>query len=131
MQFGYTIIYVPDVAASLAFFTAPSALPAASARVWTYGELEPGATPWRLRHTHSVRHIFLEACCGAQCGAASGMEIALVHGRVPERQARCGSRRVCTRGTDRKPWGQIVPMCAALTGPWSSSAQRWAPEDTV
>ena len=45
MHFGYTIIYVPDVAASLAFFTRAFGL----ARRFlhesgTYGELETGAT---------------------------------------------------------------------------------------
>src|SRR5215475_12281277 len=45
MQFGYTIIYVPDVAASLAFFTRAFGL----ARRFlhesgTYGELDTGAT---------------------------------------------------------------------------------------
>ena len=61
MQFGYTIIYVPDVAASLAFFTRAFGL----ARRFlhesgTYGELETGQPPWRLRHTNSGRRIFLE-----------------------------------------------------------------------
>ena len=45
MQFGYTIIYVPDVAASLAFFErafgfSPRFLHGSG----TYGELDTGAT---------------------------------------------------------------------------------------
>lgn len=45
MQFGYTIIYVPDVSASLAFFTRAFGIERRFLHAsGTYGELETGVT---------------------------------------------------------------------------------------
>ena len=86
MQFGYTIIYVPDVAASLAFF---------GACLWifstvlhesgTYGELDTGATTLAFAD-HALGHANFP---GGHVAAHSsdkplGMEIAFVTPMFPQ-----------------------------------------------
>ena len=85
MQFGYTIIYVPDVAASLAFFErafgfSPRFLHGSG----TYGELDTGATTLAFAD-HSLGHANFP---GGHVAAHSsekplGMEIAFVTPDVP------------------------------------------------
>jgi lactoylglutathione lyase len=111
MQFGYTIIYVPDVAASLAFFTRAFGL----ARRFlhesgTYGELETGATTLAFA-AHELGETHFPGGHVAAHSAAQplGMEIALVTADVP-----AAHRRAVAAGASElaaptaKPWGQIV-----------------------
>jgi lactoylglutathione lyase len=111
MHFGYTIIYVPDVAASLAFFTRAFGL----ARRFlhesgTYGELETGATTLAFA-AHELGETHFPGGHVAAHSAAQplGMEIALVTADVPT-----AHRRAVAAGASElaaptaKPWGQIV-----------------------
>src|SRR5215470_17259112 len=111
MQFGYTIIYVPDVVASLAFFTRAFGL----ARRFlhesgTYGELDTGATTLAFA-AHELGETHFPGGHVAAHSAAQplGMEIALVTADVPaaHRRAVAASASELAAPT-AKPWGQIV-----------------------
>jgi catechol 2,3-dioxygenase-like lactoylglutathione lyase family enzyme len=90
MQFGYTIIYVPDVAASLAFFTRAVGL----ARRFlhesgTYGELETGAAQFI-----------------AVCRRSKTMSMGL---RRPRKGSRLCRRCALPRRSDTPRLRQILP----------------------
>jgi catechol 2,3-dioxygenase-like lactoylglutathione lyase family enzyme len=111
MKLGYTIVYVPDVGASLAFFEQAFGL----ARRFlhesgSYGELDTGPTTLAFAahelgdlnfaggHVHADRSV-----------QPLGFEIALVTNDVPTAHARAlqaGARELAAPAV--KPWGQTV-----------------------
>jgi lactoylglutathione lyase len=111
MKFGYTIVYVGDVAASLAFFERAFGL----ARRFLhesgdYGELDTGATTLAFVSHATARdnlgHDFVAADASAR---PLGIEIGLLTDDVP---AAC-QRAVAAGATPLKapavkPWGQTV-----------------------
>ena len=111
MQFGYTIIYVPDVAASLAFFEQAFGMTRRFLHEsGTYGELETGATTLAFAD-HSLGHAnFAGGHVAAHASTQPlGMEIALVTPDVPtaHQQAQdSGAAELAPPST--KPWGQTV-----------------------
>ncbi|MDC8757211.1 VOC family protein [Janthinobacterium fluminis] len=111
MKFGYTIIYVPDVAASLSFYETAFGL----ARRFLhesgqYGELETGATTLAFA-AHELGDMnfpggHVRADASAQ---ALGMEIALVTDDVEAAHRAAlaaGASEMAAPAT--KPWGQTV-----------------------
>jgi lactoylglutathione lyase len=111
MKLGYTIVYVPDVAASLAFFERAFGL----ARRFlhesgTYGELATGDTTLAFA-AHALGDANFP---GGHVRADTspqplGMEIGLVTADVPAAHARAlgaGARELSAPVT--KPWGQVV-----------------------
>ncbi len=111
MQFGYTIVYVPDVSASLAFFEQAFSLPRRFLHEsGTYGELDTGATTLAFA-AHALGELNF---AGGHVHADSstqplGFEIALVTGDVPAAHAQAvaaGAREMAAPVT--KPWGQVV-----------------------
>lgn len=111
MKFGYTIVYVPDVAQSLAFFENAFGLATKFLHEsGTYGELATGETTLafaahdlgdanfaggHVQAHHSVKPL--------------GIEIALVTGDVPMAHARAlrvGAKELAP--PTQKPWGQTV-----------------------
>jgi lactoylglutathione lyase len=111
MQFGYTIIYVPDVDASLEFFTRAFGL----ARRFlhesgTYGELETGATALAFA-THDLGQMNLPAgyVKAHDCAQPLGIEIALLTPDVIAAHERAlGAGAVAISTPQKKPWGQTV-----------------------
>ncbi|MCV2360777.1 VOC family protein [Paucibacter sp. TC2R-5] len=111
MKFAYTIVYVADVAASLAFFEAAFALPTRFLHEsGSYGELETGATALAF-----VDHATARDSMGGDYIAAGasklplGMEIGLVTDDVAaafERAVKAGAQALTPPLT--KPWGQTV-----------------------
>jgi len=113
VSLGYVILYVNDVAASLAFYEAAFGL---ARRFFhddhgkAYGELETGAT--RLAFTSLVlakEHLKLEIVAAAPDKAPLGVEIALVTTDVPALYARAvkaGATSVSEPAA--QPWGQTV-----------------------
>lgn len=111
MKFGYTIIYVPDVAASLAFFERAFGF----ARRFLhesggYGELETGATTLAFA-AHVLGAMNLPA--GYVAADASpqplGMEVAFVCADVAAAHAAAvaaGAAEV--KPPQAMPWGQVV-----------------------
>jgi lactoylglutathione lyase len=110
---GYVILYVNDVAASLAFYEKAFGL---ARRFFhddngnAYGELETGAT--RLAFASIVlarEHLKQEVVAASPDKAPLGVEIALTTPDVPALFARAvnaGARAASEPAT--KPWGQTV-----------------------
>jgi lactoylglutathione lyase len=111
MKLGYTIIYVPDVAGSLAFFEAAFGLPRRFLHEsGTYGELDTGATTLAFA-SHELGDMnfpggHVQAHESAQ---PLGFEIALVTDDVPLAHAKAvaaGAKELAAPAA--KPWGQVV-----------------------
>lgn len=111
MKLGYTIVYVPDVAASLAFFEQAFGI----ARRFLhesgmYGELETGATTLSFA-AHAMGEMNFP---GGHVHADTskqplGFEVALVTEDVAAAHARAvkaGARELAA--PMQKPWGQLV-----------------------
>lgn len=111
MQFGYTIVYVPDVAASLAYFEQAFGLRRRFLHEsGTYGELDTGATTLAFAAHQLGDMNFAGGHVHADSSAKPlGFEIALVTGDVPAAHAQAvaaGAREMATPLA--KPWGQVV-----------------------
>lgn len=111
MKFGYTIIYVPDVAASLAFFNQAFGLAARFVHEsGTYGELETGATALAFAADELAQSNFSTGHVAAHSSSKPlGMEVALVTDDVAAAHARAvqaGATELASPQT--KPWGQTV-----------------------
>ncbi|HLD67103.1 MAG TPA: VOC family protein [Pseudomonas sp.] len=111
MKFGYTIIYVPDVAASLAFFEAAFGF----ARRFLhesgdYGELETGETTLAFA-AHALGALnFPEGFVAADASAQPlGIEVAFVTPDIAQAHATAlaaGASEV--KAPESKPWGQTL-----------------------
>lgn len=119
MKLGYTIVYVPDVAASLEFFERAFGLTRKFLHEsGTYGELDTGETTLSFA-AHSLGDSnfpggHIEAHASAK---PLGMEIALVTtdvATVHEKAVACGARELSAPTT--KPWGQTVSYIRAPDG---------------
>jgi len=110
MKFGYTIVYVADVVASLTFFGRAFGLTTRFHHDAGYGELETRATTLAFA-THELGASNLPS--GYVAADASslplGMEIALVTDAVDEAHARAvAAGAVSIKEPLVKPWGQKV-----------------------
>jgi lactoylglutathione lyase len=111
MKFGYTIVYVPDVAASLAFYESAFGLPRRFLHEsGTYGELETGATTLAFA-AHELGALNFPA--GHVHASASekplGIEIALVTEDVEQaHRAALAAGAAEVAAPAAKPWGQVV-----------------------
>ncbi len=111
MKLGYTIVYVPDVAASLAFFESAFGLQRKFLHEsGTYGEMNTGETTLSFA-AHELGDMNFS---GGHVHASSsvqplGFEIALVTHNVHEAHAKAvaaGAREMAA--ALQKPWGQVV-----------------------
>ncbi|MGA9777988.1 MAG: VOC family protein [Limisphaerales bacterium] len=110
---GYVLLYVNDVAASLAFYEKAFGL---ARRFFhddhgkAYGELETGTTRLAFVSLALAReHLKLEIVAAAPDKAPLGVEIALTTPDVPalfQRAVKAGAAVVSEPAT--KPWGQTV-----------------------
>jgi catechol 2,3-dioxygenase-like lactoylglutathione lyase family enzyme len=119
MKLGYTILYVPDVSASLKFFERAFGLKRRFLHEsGTYGELETGETTLSFAAHELGDSNFPGGHVRADSSALPlGMEIALVTTSVAEahRQAvACGARELAAPVT--KSWGQVVSYVRAPDG---------------
>ncbi|MDG0856329.1 VOC family protein [Roseateles puraquae] len=113
MKFAYTLVYVTDVAASLAFFERAFGLPTRFLHEsGAYGEVDTGAGGTTLAFVDhatardSVEHDYVAADASPQ---PLGMEIGFTVADVPaayERAVAAGARPLAAPLT--KPWGQTV-----------------------
>jgi catechol 2,3-dioxygenase-like lactoylglutathione lyase family enzyme len=111
MQFGYTIIYVPQVAASLAFFEQAFGFTRRFLHEsGTYGELETGATTLAFADHSLGQAHFAEGYVAAHASRQPlGMEVAFVTPDVPtahQHALQCGATELAAPST--QPWGQTV-----------------------
>lgn len=110
MKLGYTIIYVPDVAQSVAFYQAAFDLPL---RFITpegdYAEMETGATTLSFAsETLAASHGF-DFAPNRTGNPPAGFEICLVTDDVPAAHARAvAAGAVSLSEPNSKPWGQVV-----------------------
>ncbi|MDR0771365.1 MAG: VOC family protein [Burkholderiales bacterium] len=111
MKFGYTIIYVPDVAASLDFFEKAFGLPSRFLHEsGAYGELETGATTLAFAaHSMGAQHFPEGFVAASESKQPLGMEIALVTEDVAAAHARAVQAGVAElQAPGVMPWGQAV-----------------------
>lgn len=111
MKLGYTIVYVPDVEASLAFCERAFGLRRRFvAETGTYGELDTGETVLAFAAHALGDQNFPGGHVAAHASAQPlGFEIALVTDDVGSAHARAvaaGARELAP--PQRKPWGQTV-----------------------
>lgn len=110
MKFGYTIIYVADVGASLAFFEKAFGLKTRFQHESGYGELETGGTILAFA-THSLGESNLpNGYVRADSSPLPlGIEIALVTESVSTAHERAiAAGAVSLKAPMEKPWGQTV-----------------------
>lgn len=111
MKLGYTIVYVPDVAASLAFFEQVFGLTRRFLHdSGTYGELATGETTLAFAD-HALGHANFEGghVAASESAQPLGMELGLVTSDVAAAHARAlqaGARELAA--PSQKPWGQVV-----------------------
>lgn len=111
INFAYTIIYVPDVAASLAFYEAAFGLTRRFLHEsGMYGELDTGATTLAFA-AHAMGEM--NYACGHVAAHSSaqplGMEVAFATADVHQVHARAlaaGASELSAPAT--RPWGQVV-----------------------
>ncbi|WP_097302938.1 VOC family protein [Pseudomonas chlororaphis] len=111
MKFAYSIFYVPDVSASLAFFDRAFGLPTRFLHEsGTYGELETGATALAFAAHELGEMNFSGGHVKAHSSARPlGMEIGLVCADVHaahQRALDAGASELSA--PSEKPWGQTV-----------------------
>lgn len=108
-RFGYTILYVADAPATVAFWQAAFGMALRFAHEAEYAELETGGTALAFA---------AEATATANAGAyranrpdaePAGMEIGLLTDDVPAAFAKATSAgAVAVKPPTTKPWGQVV-----------------------
>lgn len=111
MKFGYTIAYVPDVKASLAFFKAAFGFETRFIHEsGSYGELETGATALGFADHALAGTLFTAGHVAASSSDRPlGMEVAFVTEDVAAAHARAiaaGASELAPPAG--KPWGQTV-----------------------
>ena len=110
MKFAYTIIYVPDVLASIEFFEKAFGIKRRFVHESGYGEMQTGATALAFA-THELGSSnlpkgYVEA---SQSEVPLGMEIALVTDDVAAAHAKAiAAGAVSVKDPLLKPWGQTV-----------------------
>lgn len=119
MKLGYTIIYVPDVAASLAFFEAAFGLQRKFLHEsGTYGELQTGETTLAFAAHELGEMNFPGGHVHASSSAQPlGFEIALVTDNVQDAHAKAVSSGAMELAPPQpKPWGQVVSYVRCPNG---------------
>ena len=110
MQFGYTIVYVPDVLASVEFFEKAFGLKRRFVHESGYGEMETGATALAFAtHALGASNLPDGYVKASNSGQPLGMEIALVTENVAAAHAKAVAEgAVSIKEPLLKPWGQTV-----------------------
>ena len=106
MKFGYTIIYVDRVEATIAFYETAFGLKRGMVAGEEYGELDTGETKLAFA---AKKMMHAPAQFASPDGTVLGVEIALTTSDVAaafEKAVAAGARLVSQ--PEKKPWGQIV-----------------------
>jgi catechol 2,3-dioxygenase-like lactoylglutathione lyase family enzyme len=119
MKFGYTILYVDDVAATLDFYRRAFGFDGRMVDpAGNYGELDTGETRLAFAGRDFVRTLMpVELAPGGRGNAAAPMEIGFTTSQVEqayERALEAGAVEVKRPAT--KPWGQVVGYVRDLNG---------------
>jgi lactoylglutathione lyase len=119
MKLGYTIVYVPNVEASLRFFVEAFGLTQRFLHEsGDYGELDTGATTLAFAaHTLGETHFPNGHVRASESKQPLGMEIALVTDDVPAAHARAMAHGAVEMMVPKQqPWGQVVSYVRAPDG---------------
>lgn len=110
MKFGYTIIYVTDVPASLAFFEKAFGIKTRFVHESGYGELDTGSTTLAFASHALGQGNLPEGYVAADASNLPlGIEIALVTDSVAQAHARAVKAGAASvKEPIQKPWGQTV-----------------------
>ena len=111
MKFGYTIVYVADVAASLDLFERAFGMKRRFLHEsGTYGELETGSTTLSFaQHATARENLGRDYLAADRLAQPLGIEIGLLTDDVPaacDRAVQAGATLLKAPGV--KPWGQTV-----------------------
>lgn len=118
MKFAYTIVYVADVAASLAFYQRAFKLPVRFLHEsGMYGELDTGATTLAFAHHAMGDSLGHQHVRSSRDAAPLGIELALSTTDV----LRAYEHAISEGATpltppEEKPWGQTVAYVRGLDG---------------
>ncbi len=119
MRFGYTIVYVPDVAAAVEFYGRAFGLPARFVHdSGQYSELDTGPTTLAFA-AHGLAAGNLPGGYQRPDPAAPpfGIELGFVTADVPAAVARAAAAgAVVVAEPTTKPWGQVVAYVRAAEG---------------
>ena len=118
MHFGYSIVYVPDVAAALDFYHRAFEFTIRFASdEGTYGELDTGDTTIAFAAHGMAEHLGLELAFPRADAPGPGIELAFVTDDVAGAFARAVNEGA-TPVTDPTlvPWGQTVSYVRDLNG---------------
>jgi lactoylglutathione lyase len=118
MHFGYTIVYVPDVPAAIAFYEAAFGF---SSRFVSpdsnYAELDTGDTTLSFAHTSMADVLGVSLTAATPDTPAPGIEIAFVTEEVEIDFARAVSAgALVVTEPHTVPWGQVVSYVRDLNG---------------
>ena len=119
MKFGYTIVYVPDVAAALAFFQQAFGFQSRFVHEsGDYGELDSGETTLAFANHRLGRMNFPGGHIAAHSSVQPlGMEIGLVTPDVAAAHQRAlAAGAVELAAPSQKPWGQTVSYLRSPDG---------------
>lgn len=117
LRFGYVIVYVPDVSATIEFYERAFGLSRRFVHEsGQYAELETGATALAFANEAFVAS-HLEFAPNSLQKKAAGAEVGLVTsdvGAAFDRAIAAGA--VSVEGPQTKPWGQVVSYVRDLNG---------------
>lgn len=119
MKLGYTIVYVPDVAASVDFFTRAFGLAKRFLHEsGTYGEMETGSTTLAFAaHELGAMHFPNGYVRASDSARPLGMEIALVCTDVAAAHVQAVAQGASELSPPTAmPWGQVVSYVRAPDG---------------
>jgi len=110
MKFGYTIVYVTDVAKSLEFFEKAFGLKTRFLHESGYGELETGQTTLAFAsHLLGAQNLPGGYVHADSSALPVGMEIALVTESVEQAHEHAvANGAISLKEPMRKPWGQTI-----------------------
>jgi lactoylglutathione lyase len=112
MQFAYTIVYVEDVPATIAFYEAAFGLTRRFVHeAGDYGELDTGATALAFSSLRLMRELGKNPQRAS--ASAPSFEVAFTTADVPaavQRAVAAGARLV--QAPERMPWGQTIAYVA-------------------
>ena len=109
MKFGYTILYVADVPATVAFYERAFGLTCRFAHEDKYAEMETGATALAFANEDFVATSGVAFRKNRSSDTAAGCEIGLVCDDVAAAYATAvGAGAMGVVAPLQKPWGQIV-----------------------
>lgn len=118
MKLGYTILYVNDVAASVAFYERAFGFARTVLMPGEYGELDTGATKLAFADVKHVAKLFpIPFQSSGPQQPPAPVEIGLVTDDVPkafEKAVAAGA--VALAAPAKKPWGQTVGYVRDLDG---------------